>query len=199
MCSPCKYLQRVRPLHRPALREQHMSSIMSASEPSSNPSRMPVYFLGIGGPNFMEDSEHPAYHKLSEVGKEITMAVKPKAVVVFSAHWQGSPNKILINAAEKADLIYDFYGFPSRYYEYDYPNRGSPEIADKVIEKLSGIGVQIEKVKRGLDHGVWAGFMVGELSFVETSGATNGHSRTKVDCTKSLGILLFILYTDHLP
>jgi aromatic ring-opening dioxygenase catalytic subunit (LigB family) len=62
-------------------------------------------------PNFIEDTEHPAYSKLVEVGLEITNKVKPKAVVVFSAHWQDGPNKISINVAEKTDLIYDFYGF----------------------------------------------------------------------------------------
>ncbi|KAI1379462.1 putative aromatic ring-opening dioxygenase LigB subunit [Hypoxylon crocopeplum] len=136
------------------------ASIMSDSSRLDGPLRTPVYFLGIGGPNFMENTEHPAYSRLAAVGREITTKVKPKAVVVFSAHWQGGPNKIQINVAEQTDLIYDFYGFPPHYYEYDYPNKGSPEVAEKVIEKLTVAGIEVEKVKRGLDHGVWAGFMV---------------------------------------
>ena len=40
-------------------------------------------------PNIMFDTEHPAHKKLQEIGKEITTVVKPKAVVVFSAHWAG--------------------------------------------------------------------------------------------------------------
>ncbi|KIW10487.1 hypothetical protein PV08_11451 [Exophiala spinifera] len=127
---------------------------------SGTVSRMPVYFLGIGGPNFMEDTGHPAYSQLAKVGREITTLVKPKAVVVFSAHWQHSPTKIAINVAEKTDLIYDFYGFPPHYYEYDYPNEGSPVVAQKVIDGLAAAGIQVDRVKRGLDHGVWAGFMV---------------------------------------
>ncbi|KAF2810305.1 Extradiol aromatic ring-opening dioxygenase [Mytilinidion resinicola] len=121
---------------------------------------MPVYFLGIGGPNFLESTNHPAYAKLAAVGREITTKVKLKAVVVFSAHWQGGPNTIRINVAEKTDQIYDFYGFPPHFYEYNYPYIGSPEVAEKVIEKLEGAGIEVERVKRGLDHGVWAGFMV---------------------------------------
>ncbi|KAI1648982.1 putative aromatic ring-opening dioxygenase LigB subunit [Daldinia loculata] len=132
---------------------------MSGSSYINSPSRLPVYFLSIGGPNFIENTAHPAYAKLVEVGQEITTKVKPKAVVVFSAHWQAGPNKIQINVAKKTDLIYDFYGFPSHYYEHDYPNKGSPEIAEKVIEKLAGAGIEVERVKRGLDHGVWVGFM----------------------------------------
>ena len=111
----------------------------------------------------MEDTEHPAYAKLAAVGREITTKVKPKAVVVFSAHWQDGPSKISINAAEHTDLIYDFYNFPPHYYEYEYPNKGSPKVAEKVIEKLAGASIEVERVKRGLDHGVWAGFLVGQL------------------------------------
>ncbi|KAH4182222.1 hypothetical protein HBI56_227190 [Parastagonospora nodorum] len=127
---------------------------------ATSSSRMPVYFLSIGGPNFMENTQHPAYAKLGEVGREITTKVKPKAIVVFSAHWQDSPNRIQINAAEDTDIIYDFYGFPPHYYEYKFPNKSSPELADKVIERLGGVGIEVQKVKRGLDHGVWAGFVV---------------------------------------
>lgn len=127
----------------------------------SNPSRTPVYFLGIGGPNFMEAKDHPAYHQLAAVGRDITTKVRPKAVVVFSAHWQEHPDKISVNTAEHTDLIYDFYNFPAHYYEYDYPNRGSREVAEKVIDKLKAAGIEVERVKRGLDHGVWVGFMAG--------------------------------------
>jgi 4,5-DOPA dioxygenase extradiol len=137
------------------------ATIMSDSSDPNSPSRTPVYFLGIGGPNFMENTEHPAYAKLAEVGREITTKVKPKAVVIFSAHWQDGPNKIKINVAEQTDIIYDFYGFPPHYYEY--PNKGSPEVAEKVIEKLAVAGIDVERVKRGLDHGVWAGFIVGKF------------------------------------
>ncbi|KAI4858566.1 putative aromatic ring-opening dioxygenase LigB subunit [Hypoxylon rubiginosum] len=136
------------------------NSIMPGSSHTSSPSRAPVYFLGIGGPNFMENPDHPAYAQLTAVGREITTKVKPKAVVVFSAHWQSGPSRIQINVAEQMDLIYDFYGFPPHYYEYKYPNRGSPEVANKVIEKLAGAGIEVEKVQRGLDHGVWTGFIV---------------------------------------
>lgn len=139
------------------------TSIMSESSHLNSPSRTPVYFLGIGGPNFMEATDHPAYAKLAAVGQEIMTEVKPKAVIVFSAHWQGGPNKIKINVAEQTDIIYDFYGFPPHYYEYKFPNKGSPEVAERVIEKLVVAGIEVERVKRGLDHGIWAGFMVGRF------------------------------------
>jgi 4,5-DOPA dioxygenase extradiol len=144
-----------------------LSPSLKMSDNTTVPSsRMPVYFLSIGGPNFMENTQHPAYAKLSDVGREITTKVNPKAIVVFSAHWQDSPNRIQINAAEDTDIIYDFYGFPPHYYEYKFPNKGSPELADTVIEKLGSVGIEVQKVKRGLDHGVWAGFVVGMIALM---------------------------------
>jgi 4,5-DOPA dioxygenase extradiol len=136
---------------------------MSNSSRLSNHSRTPVYFLSIGGPNTLEDTGHASYAKLQAVGREITAKIKPRAVVVFSAHWQDGPSKIKINVAERADIIYDFYGFPPHYYEFEYPNEGSPEIAEKVIEKLASADIEVERVERGLDHGIWAGFRVGKL------------------------------------
>ncbi|KAL4805892.1 Extradiol ring-cleavage dioxygenase, class III enzyme, subunit B [Aspergillus unguis] len=120
--------------------------------------KTPVYFLSHGGPSVMYDTEHPAYKKLGEIGREITTKVKPRAVVVFSAHWQAGRDTVQVNTAEMTELIYDFYGFPSHYYEEKYPNVGSREIANKVLDSLNQAGIKAEGVKRGLDHGVWVGF-----------------------------------------
>ncbi|KAF2717927.1 putative aromatic ring-opening dioxygenase LigB subunit [Polychaeton citri CBS 116435] len=111
---------------------------INMSDPSETNAtvRPPVYFLSIGGPNFMENKQHPAFVQLGTVGREITEKVKPKTVVVFSAHWQGGTDKIKINVAEQTDIIYDFCGFPPHYYKYKYPNKGSPELAEKIIQNV---------------------------------------------------------------
>lgn len=69
--------------------------------------RTPVYFLSHGGPNIIEDTKHPAYAELQKIGREITQQVRPKAVVVFSAHWQADPSSIEVNTAEITQLIYE--------------------------------------------------------------------------------------------
>ncbi|KAJ5123058.1 hypothetical protein N7448_009155 [Penicillium atrosanguineum] len=135
----------------------------SELESSSASMKTPVYFLSHGGPNVMYDVEHPAYRKLGEIGREITTKVKPRAVVVFSAHWQGGKDTIYVNTAEMTDLIYDFYGFPDHYYKETYPNVGSKEVAHKVLDLLKEAGIESKGVKRGLDHGVWASFKCGQL------------------------------------
>ena len=108
----------------------------------------------------MEDIKHPAYAKLQEIGHEITQKVKPKAIVVFSAHWQGYSDIIEVNTAESQGLIYDYYGFPAHYYDFKYPNKGDPELADRILKMLQDAGIKSEGVRRGLDHGVFAPFRV---------------------------------------
>ncbi|KAA8893171.1 Extradiol ring-cleavage dioxygenase, class III enzyme, subunit B [Sphaerosporella brunnea] len=121
-------------------------------------SRTPVYFVSHGGPNVMFETEHPAYLQLQKIGREITQKVRPRAVVVFSAHWQAGRDKVEVNEAEVTNLIYDYYGFPDHYYKVQYPNVGSKDLAQKVLGLLKNAGIEAEGVKRGLDHGVFAPF-----------------------------------------
>ncbi|KAJ4138973.1 hypothetical protein NW765_002869 [Fusarium oxysporum] len=51
--------------------------------------KAPVYFFSHGGPDVQYNTKHPVYPFLQQIGREITQKVKPKAVVVFSAHWMG--------------------------------------------------------------------------------------------------------------
>lgn len=108
----------------------------------------------------MYETKHPVYPQLVKIGKEITQQIKPKAIVVFSAHWQSSCNTIEVNTAEQTDLIYDFYGFPAHYYQHQFPHRGSEAVANIVLSTLNGAGIQAMGTKRGLDHGVWASFSI---------------------------------------
>ncbi len=75
--------------------------------------------------------------------------------------WEAGPDSIQVNTAEKTDLIYDFYGFPDKFYQAKYPNRGNPQLANTIISLLSKADIRAEGVTRGLDHGVWSGFHVG--------------------------------------
>jgi aromatic ring-opening dioxygenase catalytic subunit (LigB family) len=61
----------------------------------------------LSQPDVQYNKTHPVYPILQSLGKEITQKVKPKAVVVFSAHWQAEPNEVHLNNAEDTDLIYE--------------------------------------------------------------------------------------------
>lgn len=59
-------------------------------------------------PTVMYEKDHPVYPVLQTIGKEITHKVKPSAVVVFSAHWQATPDHVRVNNAVDTDLIYEY-------------------------------------------------------------------------------------------
>ena len=53
-------------------------------------------------------------------------------------------------------LLYDFWGFPQRYYEVTYDAPGAPELARSVAGLLSGAGETLHQdPTRGLDHGAY--------------------------------------------
>jgi 4,5-DOPA dioxygenase extradiol len=78
---------------------------------------------------------------------------------MVSAHWEAAP---LTLGATRDDvpLIYDFYGFPERYYRATYPAPAAPALAARVRELL-GAGEQVaEAPERGLDHGAYVPLLV---------------------------------------
>jgi 4,5-DOPA dioxygenase extradiol len=78
---------------------------------------------------------------------------RPRALLVLSAHWEQRP--VTLGATRTAPLIYDFYGFPERYYQQQYPAPGAPQLAARVRQLLSPHGPVAEEPARGLDHGAY--------------------------------------------
>ncbi|SMD22683.1 Aromatic ring-opening dioxygenase, catalytic subunit, LigB family [Lentzea albidocapillata] len=76
---------------------------------------------------------------------------RPEAVLMVSAHWEEAPTTI--GATTTVPLVYDFGGFPQRYYEVTYEAPGAPELANDVRKLLGGHVEQDEQ--RGLDHGAY--------------------------------------------
>ncbi|ODV89545.1 hypothetical protein CANCADRAFT_32766 [Tortispora caseinolytica NRRL Y-17796] len=123
-------------------------------------SKTPVYFFSHGGPTFMyrDQGEPGAYDAVQKLGDEI-VNLKPKAIVVVSAHWQ--ERTISVTSDANNSLIYDFYGFPDFMYHEKFPTKGSPELANHIVQMLKDKGLKAETVqKRGIDHGVWVPFRV---------------------------------------
>lgn len=121
----------------------------SSSRDVPRSARMPVVFLAHGAPPLLDDSGW-----LGELGAWAAAMPRPRAVLVLSAHWEARP--VAIGATRTVPLVYDFYGFPRRYYEKTYAAPGAPEVAARVRElaRASGLGVADEP-ERGLDHGAW--------------------------------------------
>jgi 4,5-DOPA dioxygenase extradiol len=77
---------------------------------------------------------------------------KPKSVLMLSAHWEARP--ITFGATKTVPLVYDFYGFPQRYYETKYPAPGAPQLAERLEKALHGKW-PTARSDRGLDHGAY--------------------------------------------
>lgn len=112
---------------------------------------MPSLFLAHGSP--MLAIERSPYAEFLEAYAE--RLGKPKAILVFTAHWE-APVTTISSAAGPYDTIYDFGGFPDELYQVTYPAPGAPNIADAAAERLAAAGLPVERdFSRGLDHGSW--------------------------------------------
>src|SRR3954470_19178450 len=97
-----------------------------ATAPSPS-GRMPALYLGHGAPTLVDDALWPV--QLAQWSAELP---RPKAILVVSAHWEQAP--IIVGATETVPLVYDFYGFPARYYETKYASPGAPALAQRVAQ-----------------------------------------------------------------
>lgn len=114
---------------------------------------MPVVFLAHGAPPLLDDEPWKA--ELAAWSKAMPT---PKAVLSLSAHWENQP--IAIGATKPIKLVYDFYGFPERYYELEYPSPGAPGVAARIRDLLKGRDIAfVDDEPRGLDHGTYVPLM----------------------------------------
>src|SRR5689334_355054 len=90
-------------------------------EPMTQPPRMPAIFAAHGAPMLLDDEAWVA-----ELAAWAAAMPRPKAVLVVSAHWEQRP--LSIGATRTVPLVYDFYGFPERYYQVQYRAPGAPEL-----------------------------------------------------------------------
>jgi 4,5-DOPA dioxygenase extradiol len=112
-------------------------------------SEMPVIFAAHGNPMFLDDALF-----MRELRDWAVAMPRPKAVLMVSAHWEERP--VTLGATRTVPLVYDFGGFPQRYYEVKYPAPGAPQLAARVRELLNGRGIRTtDDPGRGLDHGAY--------------------------------------------
>ena len=133
--------------------EESKTTQTSTSEPSTNETStlMPSFFIGHGSPTIViDDDAFPKF--LTKFAKKIPT---PKAIVLFSAHWDKEVQTIsCVNGEYK--MIYDFGGFPKEMFSMVYPAKGNPELAEEIqgLLKQNKIECSLDK-KRGIDHGTW--------------------------------------------
>ena len=116
---------------------------------ASSASRQPVLFIGHGAPPLIDDPIWPG--ELRAWGASLP---RPQEILIVSAHWEARPPSV--GAVRTVPLVYDFYGFPERYYKMRYPSPGAPELGARVRAMLRNAKMgAADAPDRGLDHGVY--------------------------------------------
>lgn len=111
--------------------------------------RMPVIFAAHGAPILLDDPEW-----IGEFTSWANALPRPKSILMVSAHWEARPTTL--GATRTVPLVYDFYGFPERYYQTSYPAPGAPHLAARVHELLHQREIEAtDDPERGLDHGAY--------------------------------------------
>ena len=111
--------------------------------------RMPVIYLSHGAPPLADD---PMWTR--ELADWSAAMPRPSSVLMVSAHWEDDP--LTLSATTTVPLYYDFYGFPQRYYDVQYPAPGAPALADEVERLLDEASQPVHRdPARGLDHGAY--------------------------------------------
>ncbi len=112
-----------------------------------------VYFSHGGGPlPILGDPGHRAMvNFMANLSVDLR---RPDAIIVVSAHWEERAATLL--GAARPLMFYDYYGFPEKAYEIQYPAPGSPELCAKVAGLLekNGIPARVDE-QRGFDHGLF--------------------------------------------
>ena len=111
--------------------------------------RMPVLYLSHGAPPLADDRTWAG-----ELASWSADLPRPESILMVSAHWEQAP--LTLSATTKVPLVYDFWGFPQRYYEVTYDAPVAPSLAANVTGLLQAPGTPVHHDQtRGLDHGAY--------------------------------------------
>lgn len=151
----------------PTLAELEAYWATAFEELPSTPDNIPAFFFGHGSPILAFPKEQaaqmgefaayggpggPLSKFLSVFGPMLLEKYKPKAIVVFSAHWEtarerlGETSRFRVSFAglahrvvavtdyEENPLLMDYYGFPPALYQLKFKSRGNTSLAQRVVD-----------------------------------------------------------------
>ena len=93
--------------------------------PATAGGRMPVIFAAHGAPVLLDDAAW-----MRELAAWAEAMPRPKSILMISAHWEQRP--VALGATRPVPLVYDFHGFPEKYYRTEYPAPGAADLATRL-------------------------------------------------------------------
>jgi aromatic ring-opening dioxygenase catalytic subunit (LigB family) len=123
--------------------------------------RMPVVFLPHGGGPwpFTHDpivGNPEMYARMTKYMTRLNIVppVKPRAILLISAHWEASVPTVM--TAKLPPMLYDYSGFPPETYQVQWPAPGAPALAGDIQSRLQNAGFpHAGNTHRGFDHGAF--------------------------------------------
>ncbi|HET8664470.1 MAG TPA: class III extradiol ring-cleavage dioxygenase [Nocardioides sp.] len=135
--------------------------------------RMPALYIGHGAPPLLDD---PLWS--SQLSGLAATLPRPKAILIVSAHWESAP---VMLSADGAPLVYDFGGFPERYYRMTYPTPPAAALAQRIAAMMPADEPVHQHASRGLDHGAWVPLKImyphGDIPVLQMSLPTQDPTR----------------------
>ncbi|KAJ3741883.1 Extradiol aromatic ring-opening dioxygenase [Lentinula detonsa] len=163
----------------------------------STPQKIPAFFFAHGSPALAlaqmparlrasgrsdfqqyQGPNGPLANFLRNFGPALLQKYSPKAIVVFSAHWETLGERLVTDYGEENPLLMDYYGFPQESYELKFKSRGDKQLAERLVALYKEAGQLARTTSKleprgsdgrgfegpGLDHGVFVPFrlMFGE-------------------------------------
>jgi aromatic ring-opening dioxygenase catalytic subunit (LigB family) len=120
---------------------------------------LPTYFISHGGGPWpwMKNEMGGAFDQLEQSILDVRRELdeRPRAVLMVTGHWE--EHDFAISSADHPGMLYDYGGFPEYTYRIHYRAPGSPALAARVQELLSGGGIDARlDPDRGFDHGTFS-------------------------------------------
>ncbi|KAL1744669.1 Extradiol ring-cleavage dioxygenase, class III enzyme, subunit B [Schizophyllum fasciatum] len=161
----------------------------------SNPESIPAFFFAHGSPllafpdtgssSFFggpmvqwSGPRGPLALFLKDFGPALLQKYNPKAIVVFSAHWETYGERLVTDYGDENPLLMDYFGFQPELYELKFRSHGDSSLAARIVDLYKQAGQKARVTPRieprgedgrgfsgpGLDHGVFVPFrlMFGE-------------------------------------
>ncbi|KAJ7093186.1 Extradiol ring-cleavage dioxygenase, class III enzyme, subunit B [Mycena epipterygia] len=159
----------------------------------ATPEKIPTFFFGHGSPALAFPASNagsadptragifrwggptgPLATFLKDFGPALLKKYQPKGIVVFSAHWETSTERLVTDYGDENPLLFDYYGFPPELYELKFKSKGDSALSKRVVELYQEAGqsarLSPKSEKRGsdgrgfsgpgLDHGVFVPFRI---------------------------------------